>query len=353
MAAVNFDWDEIEDNIDEEFDDAGNSTAEYTTEPERYGNIISQYRDGVTSTFHHDGIGSTVAVTNESGGPTATRAYTSFGETTESSGTLVFPFQFVGQRGYYFDESTQDYNVRHRVLEPSAQRWSTLDPFDSTYVYCENSPTARIDPSGLQVPAVQPVTQFAPSVKVIAASASGCVHEKFEVKFGIPWDKVGRTGFLVQHISTATQILDCNDNDITAQYTERTNEYWEAFDMDHIWLRSKIAEKDDAFGFDFNDTLKTKGTRKVKGTVKGFAKLQLPSYFVPKSVDEALELPATRTKPDLDMTNGTPHNLTLTWDCCCTPTCRLMYTDPRWAIDVIDVGGTGNCPVQIPSFDVN
>ena len=59
--AVYFDWDEIEDNVDEEFDENGNSIAEYTTEPDFHGNVISQLRGGVTSTLHTDGLGSTLA----------------------------------------------------------------------------------------------------------------------------------------------------------------------------------------------------------------------------------------------------------------------------------------------------
>ena len=41
MVAVNYDWDELEDNIDEEYDDAGIAVAEYTTEPGQFGNVVS------------------------------------------------------------------------------------------------------------------------------------------------------------------------------------------------------------------------------------------------------------------------------------------------------------------------
>lgn len=49
MVAINYDWDELEDNIDEEYDDTGNTIAEYTTEPQLYGNVISQNRTSAPS----------------------------------------------------------------------------------------------------------------------------------------------------------------------------------------------------------------------------------------------------------------------------------------------------------------
>ena len=53
--ATHYFWDEEEDNVALEYDDGGNTIATYTTEPYRYGNVISQHREGVTSHFHHDG----------------------------------------------------------------------------------------------------------------------------------------------------------------------------------------------------------------------------------------------------------------------------------------------------------
>lgn len=46
MTIVNYDWDEDEDNIVEEYDDTGATIAEYTTEPDLFGNVISQRLGG-------------------------------------------------------------------------------------------------------------------------------------------------------------------------------------------------------------------------------------------------------------------------------------------------------------------
>lgn len=154
MPTVQFDWDEIEDNVDEELDENLNPTAEYTSEPELFGNVISQLRDGVTSTFHYEGIGSTIAVTNDAGDVTDTLQYSAFGEVTKRMGSTVIPYQFIGQKGYYFDSVVSGLSVRRRVYQPVPQRWLSKDPavniFDpNAYRYCRNDPVDLVDESGL------------------------------------------------------------------------------------------------------------------------------------------------------------------------------------------------------------
>jgi hypothetical protein len=64
---THFFWDPVEDNIIQERDDTGAVTADYTTEPYLYGDLISQCRSG-TSRFHcFDNQGSTRALTDSSG----------------------------------------------------------------------------------------------------------------------------------------------------------------------------------------------------------------------------------------------------------------------------------------------
>ncbi len=155
MTVTHYTWNPVEDNITAEFDDQGNEVARYTSEPDLYGNVISQDRDGVASYFHHDGIGNTIAVTNDNGDVSDTRAYTSFGEVTESTGITEFPFQFVGQKGYYLDEDAGVQSIRRRNLQPQVARWLSIDPVwprdgINGYYYVGNSPTAATDPSGLQ-----------------------------------------------------------------------------------------------------------------------------------------------------------------------------------------------------------
>ena len=156
MSVVNYDWDELEDDIVEEYDDPGNTIAENTTEPGLFGRVISQRRNGVDSFYHFDGQGSTVALTDANGSVTDTYAYDAFGEITAQVGGTVNPFQFGGEIGYYFDIDTGDHEIRRREYESDFGRWSSIDPlitpalssFFSSYVYAENNCANRVDPSG-------------------------------------------------------------------------------------------------------------------------------------------------------------------------------------------------------------
>ena len=153
MTIVNFDWDEIEDNIVEEYDDAGVTVAEYTTEPEEFGNVVSQYRNGQDSYFHYDGQGSTLALTDFSGNITDEFAYSAFGVVTERTGNAHISLQYVGRHGYYRDVDCEIIDVRRRAYHPRHERWLTCEPVPridggNLYVYCRNTPNHCKDPSG-------------------------------------------------------------------------------------------------------------------------------------------------------------------------------------------------------------
>jgi len=156
MPVVNYLWDPDEDNIVKEFDDAGNTIADYTTEPFLYGDVISQRRSGVSHFYHFDTQGNTTELIDINGNTTDIRRYSAFGETTESTGTTTFPFQYVGKKGYCLNSLTGQYQMRRRVYEPLQARWLSADPdgirvasLDGAYIYAHNSPCNWTDGSGL------------------------------------------------------------------------------------------------------------------------------------------------------------------------------------------------------------
>ena len=157
MGAINYIWDEENDSLLEEVDDDGNVIASYTNEPGPFGKVISQERNGVTSYYHYDGQGSTVALTDDNENVTDTYVYTAFGELVSSTGTTVNPFRYVGQYGYYTDVETNDIYIRARSYTPSLGRWLTRDPIGfegspfNLYDFVDSKPVFKTDPSGQSV----------------------------------------------------------------------------------------------------------------------------------------------------------------------------------------------------------
>ena len=162
MPEVNYFWDEIEDNVIEEYDENGNTIVEYTTEPTLYGSVLSQDRGGQVRHYHFDGQGNTTELTDENGNVTDTRKYSAFGEVTESTGTTEFPLQFGGQFGYYRNVVPTNTYVRARYLSYNG-RWLSQDPVPfrdgpNSFVYVANDPFNLIDPSGLLIGPVEACT---------------------------------------------------------------------------------------------------------------------------------------------------------------------------------------------------
>ncbi len=173
MGAINYIWDEENDSLLEEVDDDGNVIASYTNEPSQFGKVISQERNGVTSYYHYDGQGNTVALTDDNENVTDTYIYSAFGELVSSTGTTVNPFRYVGQYGYYTDVETNDIYIRARSYAPTLGRWLTRDPIGfkggslSLSEYCGGHPLSNIDPSGFAVADLDPaIANFAPWCRV-------------------------------------------------------------------------------------------------------------------------------------------------------------------------------------------
>jgi YD repeat-containing protein len=97
MPKTTYVWDELSDNVIEEYED-GVLSVSYTHEPGLYGNLLSQNRNGVTSYYHYDGRGDTVALTDDSGNITDTKEYDAWGNVTASTGSTVTPYSACAAR---------------------------------------------------------------------------------------------------------------------------------------------------------------------------------------------------------------------------------------------------------------
>ncbi len=152
MPKTTYVWDELSDNVIEEYED-GVLSASYTHEPGLYGNLLSQNRNGVTSYYHYDGRGDTVAITDDSGNVTDTKEYDAWGNLTASTGGTVTPYMFGGRNGY--QTGSHGLYIRARVYRPSDSRWLSMDPIGwhrdvgGDFCFVINSPVNETDPSGL------------------------------------------------------------------------------------------------------------------------------------------------------------------------------------------------------------
>ncbi len=140
-----FVWDDQ--NYLAETDAAGTTQAAFTTEPSTYGSLISHRKDGATTTYHFDAMGSTRALTDASEAVLERYNYTAFGSLLGSP-TLFTPFLWGGMVGYYWDAALATQYIRARHYLPTIARWISLDPIGfaggdaNLFRYVGNSPTS-------------------------------------------------------------------------------------------------------------------------------------------------------------------------------------------------------------------
>ena len=100
--------------------------------------------------YHFDGLGSVVALSNNSGEVIERYSHDVFGEPNRVS-DVNNPYLFTGRR---FDDETGLYYYRARYYSPEIGRFLQTDPLRYTkglnlYTYCGNNPINLVDPWGL------------------------------------------------------------------------------------------------------------------------------------------------------------------------------------------------------------
>ncbi|MEI6033171.1 MAG: RHS repeat-associated core domain-containing protein, partial [Verrucomicrobiae bacterium] len=135
-----------------------------------HGAAVDEILTKITTTgavyYHADGLGNTVALTNETGQLVESTTYDAFGAATiRSASGSVLPASSVANRflftGREWLSDAGIYDYRNRVYSPALGRFLQTDPIRfaagdvNIYRYCRNNPVKWVDPMGLDVFRIQ------------------------------------------------------------------------------------------------------------------------------------------------------------------------------------------------------
>ena len=134
-----------------ETDGAGAMTAQL--DRDIFGNLLSRAEPTNRRYYHTDGLGSTVALTGETGSVAASMLYDAWGNVRVSTGTGHGKYRFTGAE---LDTTSNLYHMGARFYDPSIGRWLSEDPVQSPfepmslnfYAYVANNPLLLVDPTG-------------------------------------------------------------------------------------------------------------------------------------------------------------------------------------------------------------
>lgn len=142
-----------------------------------YGNDLlsqTQYdpqtQTGNTTYYHVDGLGSTTALTDETGIVISTSRYDAYGQKIEGTGSIANKYLFAGEQ---FDENLGDYYLRARYYDSDTGRFNRRDDYEGRlsepltlhkYLYTHANPINGIDPTGYWA-----ITEWILANKVLSA----------------------------------------------------------------------------------------------------------------------------------------------------------------------------------------
>lgn len=108
--------------------------------------VVRSQETEVRYYYHFDGLGSVVALSDNSGNVVERYSYDVFGEPNRTS-DVNNPYYFTGRR---YDSETGLYYYRARYYNPYIGRFLQTDPIPALnlYTYCGNNPVVNSDPTG-------------------------------------------------------------------------------------------------------------------------------------------------------------------------------------------------------------
>jgi RHS repeat-associated protein len=144
---------------------------------------LAMQRGTTTDYYEADGLGSITSLTATNGTIAQSYTYDSFGNTTNSSGSLTNFFRYTARE---FDTEAGVYYNRARYYDLQAGRFLSEDPVGFSgglnfYAYVKNGPVDFTDPYGLKC------TQVTPWQEIPSLSAPGSEQPYLTVDVGYWW----------------------------------------------------------------------------------------------------------------------------------------------------------------------
>ncbi|MFZ0641082.1 MAG: IPT/TIG domain-containing protein [Candidatus Acidiferrales bacterium] len=137
-------------NLVETVNSSGGVVARYA-QGQTIDEPLAMQRGSTVDYYEQDGLGSVTSLTAANGSVAQTYTYDSFGNTTNSTGSLTNFFRYTGRE---FDTETGLYFLRGRYFDPQTGRFLSEDPMEfaagdvNLYRYVYNNSVNSVDPTG-------------------------------------------------------------------------------------------------------------------------------------------------------------------------------------------------------------
>jgi RHS repeat-associated protein len=259
--------------------------------------------------YHHDVMGSTVAVT-ASGSSGASDIYT-YGEFGATGAGSWATYRYAG---YRYDNETGLYYVNARYYNPNLGRFLQTDPIGlsggtNLYAYVGNDPINQFDPSGhcAELPSQQQMSAiFGNSTpNVVLGPQLGYTTTSYVAPVGNGYQASYDVAFNVTNNTSAGQIVQQD----TFTNSAGTTNLWEVW---NVSANGVVTPSAGTIGLNdplnqvpsnTNDLTYAPSGTTVTQTAAFYPGLQVPTTgpgaFVPGGAQEALGLPSTYTNPNL------------------------------------------------------
>jgi RHS repeat-associated protein len=199
------------DALVETVNSSGGGVARYT-QGQNIDEPLAMERGSTVDYYEADGVGAVTSLTAANGSVAQSYAYDSFGNTTNSSGSLTNFYRYAGRE---FDTETDLYYNRARYYDGNTGRFISEDPIQflgsaDFYTYANNGPVRYIDPSGLETEVIlwNPAGYGESSFGHVSVEINGTSYSWGPAPGSNPLNKCCRAG--VMNVQPAQKFVNTN-----------------------------------------------------------------------------------------------------------------------------------------------